>query len=224
MSNTRQITLVSSRNELNQNITFINNQLNTITTTLNSVQDLLMNFNHPSYTSDLVVFDLDDLCSLQGMDVFEIGTLINMINRVNNRIKIPTLGVLVDKDSKPAHIKQILDTDIKGMIPNANWFGVDYTLEAVRNLLEGKHHMPKKILDHYFAKTKVVSVSKLPELTPRQSQVMNLISSRGASNKVIARSLRISESTVKVHIGAIFKKYGVKNRTQLALCGLNGKL
>jgi DNA-binding NarL/FixJ family response regulator len=54
-------------------------------------------------------------------------------------------------------------------------------------------------------------------LTPRQTQILSLISNRGISNKSIALVLKISESTVKTHVGAIMKRYCVKNRTQLAL-------
>jgi DNA-binding NarL/FixJ family response regulator len=55
------------------------------------------------------------------------------------------------------------------------------------------------------------------KLTPRESQILTLIQDRGVSNKIIAKMLHITESTVKLHITHIFKKYGVKNRTQLAL-------
>ena len=48
---------------------------------------------------------------------------------------------------------------------------------------------------------------------------MTLVAKRGLSNKKIAQVLNISESTVKVHISAILKAYGVRNRTQLALAG-----
>jgi len=61
------------------------------------------------------------------------------------------------------------------------------------------------------------SVAKEIVLTPRQRQVFDLLSTRGASNKTIAKMLNISESTVKLHLGVIFKKYGVRNRTQLAI-------
>jgi DNA-binding NarL/FixJ family response regulator len=54
-------------------------------------------------------------------------------------------------------------------------------------------------------------------LTPRQSQILVLLSNRGISNKSIAASLKISESTVKTHVGAIMKRYCVQNRTQLVL-------
>jgi DNA-binding NarL/FixJ family response regulator len=55
------------------------------------------------------------------------------------------------------------------------------------------------------------------KLTSRQNQVLTLVCHRGISNKAIAKILEISESTVKIHISAILKKYGVRNRTQLAL-------
>ena len=54
-------------------------------------------------------------------------------------------------------------------------------------------------------------------LTPRQSQVLKLVCHRGLSNKAIGNILKISESTVKIHISAILKRYGVRNRTQLVL-------
>ena len=38
----------------------------------------------------------------------------------------------------------------------------------------------------------------------------------GKANKVIARELRIAESTVKAHLGAIMRKTGAENRTQVA--------
>lgn len=55
------------------------------------------------------------------------------------------------------------------------------------------------------------------DLTPRQQQVLKLVCHRGLSNKAIAGILKISESTVKIHVSSILKEYGVKNRTQLVL-------
>jgi DNA-binding NarL/FixJ family response regulator len=52
--------------------------------------------------------------------------------------------------------------------------------------------------------------------------VLNLVCRRGLSNKRIAQTLKISESTVKVHISAILKSYGVRNRTQLVLASTTG--
>jgi two-component system nitrate/nitrite response regulator NarL len=44
---------------------------------------------------------------------------------------------------------------------------------------------------------------------------------QGASNKVIARNLVITESTVKVHMKAILRKLRLRNRTQAAMWARN---
>ena len=58
--------------------------------------------------------------------------------------------------------------------------------------------------------------SELAQLTDRQKQILSHISN-GDSNKMIAYSLNISEQTVKVHLGEIFKKIKVFNRTQAVI-------
>lgn len=58
--------------------------------------------------------------------------------------------------------------------------------------------------------------TKMSELTGRQIEVATLISHRGLSNKQIARELGIGESAVKVHVGSMLKKYGLRDRTQLS--------
>lgn len=52
-------------------------------------------------------------------------------------------------------------------------------------------------------------------LTPRQTQIVELLINRGLSNKHIARELQISESSVKLHVGKILHKFAVKSRLQL---------
>lgn len=53
-------------------------------------------------------------------------------------------------------------------------------------------------------------------LTTREKQVA-LEAAEGSSNKEIARSLDITERTVKAHISAILEKLNIKDRLQLAL-------
>ncbi|EAX9166035.1 LuxR C-terminal-related transcriptional regulator, partial [Shigella sonnei] len=50
-------------------------------------------------------------------------------------------------------------------------------------------------------------------LTHREKEILNKLRI-GASNNEIARSLFISENTVKTHLYNLFKKIAVKNRTQ----------
>jgi len=60
------------------------------------------------------------------------------------------------------------------------------------------------------------TVRDLPILTPRENRVLQqcLI---GQSNKEIARALRITEQTVKIHLQHIFQKLGVHRRADLLL-------
>jgi DNA-binding NarL/FixJ family response regulator len=52
-------------------------------------------------------------------------------------------------------------------------------------------------------------------LTPREAEVLQLVS-QGHSNRSIARTLFVSERTVKFHVSSILAKLGVSNRTQAA--------
>ncbi|HYH21433.1 MAG TPA: response regulator transcription factor [Azospirillum sp.] len=53
-------------------------------------------------------------------------------------------------------------------------------------------------------------------LTQRQREVLDCLRA-GKSNKQIAYELGLSEGTVKIHVTAIFKSLGVKNRTQAVI-------
>jgi DNA-binding NarL/FixJ family response regulator len=53
-------------------------------------------------------------------------------------------------------------------------------------------------------------------LTPRQLEVLHLLE-RGATNKDIAEALGMAAATVKIHVNAIFKTLGVRNRTEAAI-------
>jgi DNA-binding NarL/FixJ family response regulator len=54
------------------------------------------------------------------------------------------------------------------------------------------------------------------ELSERETQVLRLVA-KGMANKQIARSLGIAERTVKVHLGSVFRRIGVTDRTSAAL-------
>lgn len=53
-------------------------------------------------------------------------------------------------------------------------------------------------------------------LSPREQEVLQEIA-RGASNKEIARTLNIAETTVKIHVQHILRKLGLSSRVQAAV-------
>lgn len=57
------------------------------------------------------------------------------------------------------------------------------------------------------------------ELTPRQLDVLREIV-KGEPSKAIARTLGVSEGTVKIHLKSLYKMLGVRNRSQAAIAGL----
>lgn len=62
-----------------------------------------------------------------------------------------------------------------------------------------------------------------PDLTERQHEVLQLVAA-GAPNKEIALRLRLSEVTIKIHVAALCRKFGVANRTQLAMAAIRAGL
>lgn len=58
---------------------------------------------------------------------------------------------------------------------------------------------------------------KLRSLSPREREVLKLLVA-GHTNREIAAKLYVSPETVKSHIASIFRKIGVRSRTQAALC------
>jgi DNA-binding CsgD family transcriptional regulator len=78
-----------------------------------------------------------------------------------------------------------------------------FARRAERELLATGEHARKRTVD------------TLGDLTPQEAQISRL-ASQGHSNKEIAAQLYISPSTVEYHLHKVFRKLGVKSRTQLA--------
>lgn len=81
---------------------------------------------------------------------------------------------------------------------------------------EAMHRSLQRLLDGEELDTSEVSTDPtLPKLTPRQLDVLRSLA-RGASNKLIAQQLGLTEGTVKVHVAAILEALGAGNRTEAA--------
>jgi two-component system nitrate/nitrite response regulator NarL len=66
------------------------------------------------------------------------------------------------------------------------------------------------------------SESALTRLSPRELQVLEM-TSHGFTNTQIARGLDVTVHAVKFHLGSIYKKLGVANRTEAAVAFLQSK-
>jgi DNA-binding NarL/FixJ family response regulator len=109
------------------------------------------------------------------------------------------------------HINDALDAGAIGYL--LKHAGPDELLGAVRAAAAGDSPLDPKA-----ARVVLTSRRSGPthELSSREEEVLRLVTS-GLANKQIARSLGISERTVKAHLSSIFSKIDVTDRTQAAL-------
>lgn len=148
------------------------------------------------------------------LDFFDVFSSIQTILQLNENTKNTIIGGVVGTGTDLKTLKKV-----QALIKSFGLRGPEYSLEDKYNslsaVMQNKPYLHPSFVEKINSKKLKTSGIKL---TPRQEQVVELIANRGASNKVIGRILKISESTVKLHLSAIFKKYGVTNRTQLSLC------
>ncbi|HEV2950993.1 MAG TPA: response regulator transcription factor [Actinomycetota bacterium] len=95
---------------------------------------------------------------------------------------------------------------------------------AIRAAMRGEAPLAPKAAAALLAARSAASPSH--DLTEREREVLRLVTT-GLANKQIARSLGISEKTVKGHLTHVFQAIGVTDRTQAALWaernGLSGE-
>lgn len=65
------------------------------------------------------------------------------------------------------------------------------------------------------AETRRVASGGNGELSPREQEVADLVA-LGRSNKQVAATLFLSDRTVEYHLSAVYRKLGVRSRTELA--------
>ena len=90
----------------------------------------------------------------------------------------------------------------------------DELLAAIRSAAAGHAPLDPRVAGALLPDTGQPTVAE--QLSQRELQVLRL-ASQGLANKQIGRTLGIAERTVKVHLGNIFRRIGVSDRTSAAL-------
>lgn len=150
-------------------------------------------------------------------------TIPEIVSMLNTRLTLAGLdipiGVGIEPDTPTSIIKELRQAGVFGLVPSAEYWGIDECVAGIHALRDRLPYWPKHIVDQLPGHPpKKVSVKKnIISISPRQQQVLDLIKTRGLGNKQIAKALAISEHTVKMHVGDIMRVYGVKSRVQLAV-------
>jgi len=123
--------------------------------------------------------------------------------------------VIIANHHDPELARAAISNGAKGYIPTSTGFEV--AVEAVRLVLAGGIYVPPEF---FLTQHGIIPTASRPsepgKITAREMLVARGIQ-QGKPNKIIAHELNMSESTVKVHVRHIMKKWGVKNRTAVAM-------
>lgn len=186
-------------------------------------QELLSIVQTPEFSIDWIAIDLEHLQTIHGASMFDLVRTVHTLLRCTTCDGQPRsariVGVVGDT-TDPALIREAMTVPEFATLAlrHGGSIGYDQCIADTHRYLHGDMTISAQIRE--WSKTQKKRAKKSSgsiHLTPRQAQILDLVSTRGASNKVIARMLSISESTVKLHVSAILKKYGCRNRTQLAV-------
>ena len=161
-------------------------------------QELLENFQDP-FEFDLILLDYH----LPGSVAEEnYDTLARQFNGA--RI------LFLSSDESPDNIYQMIQRGAAGYMVKSS--RVEILIPTIQYVMAGGTYLPTTLLSDA---PKTVQAAESPadlnQLTLRQRQVFEKLL-EGQSNKLIAKSLHISESTVKTHLLAAFKLLGVESR------------
>jgi DNA-binding NarL/FixJ family response regulator len=121
--------------------------------------------------------------------------------------------VIIVENPADYDLLTILDCGIRGCLPMR--LLPRQIVKAVELIVSaGIVCIPRPGPEHYGNRPEVDEFSGASLLTGREREVINYLA-QGYSNSEIAKTLCLSESTIKSHLRSAFKKYNVRNRTEV---------
>ncbi|CAM3815956.1 response regulator transcription factor [Parendozoicomonas haliclonae] len=153
---------------------------------------------------DLVLLDLN----MPGAHGFS-----GLLYVVGQHPKVPVVVISAQDDE--AVIRKAINYGASGFIPKSS--SMDVIKSAIQGIINGEKWIPDNVdMSKEAGQEKSEIEEKIATLTPQQFRVLGMIS-EGMLNKQIAWELNISEATIKAHVTAIFRKLGVRSRTQAVI-------
>ncbi|MGD8742680.1 MAG: response regulator transcription factor [Granulosicoccaceae bacterium] len=131
--------------------------------------------------------------------------------------------IVVSAAEEPQYMRKSIDYGAAGFIPKSS--STDIMVNAIKLVMSGGIYIPHTMhLQSRNVRRPVsrntpdyqLSLQASDKLTRRQKEVLELLA-RGSSNKDIARTLGLSEHTVKIHVTAILKLLNATNRTEAVI-------
>ncbi len=124
--------------------------------------------------------------------------------------------VVLSGEDDPRMIRATIEQGAMGFVPKSST--PEILIQALRLILAHGVYLPLSALDSEEPLGDAVEASANPDtilrnLSPRQVEVLRCVI-RGDPNKLIARKLSLSESTVKQHLSAVLRTVGARNRTE----------
>ena len=120
--------------------------------------------------------------------------------------------VVLTSFSDNARIHDALDAGARGyLLKDAEASEVGRAIQAAAR---GEAPLAPRVAREVLARG--TTPAAMAAMTAREREVLGLLGT-GLANKAIARSLGISEATVKAHLTRIFRQIGVTDRTQAAI-------
>jgi DNA-binding NarL/FixJ family response regulator len=137
---------------------------------------------------------------------------LGLLRRVASYLPI----ILLADGEEPGAVAAALECGARGYISTNVTLAI--AIEAIRLVRAGGVYVPASHLTAASRQSERVSAANVPGdiiFTAREVAVLDALC-RGKANKVIASELNVRESTVKVHVRNLIKKFKAKNRTEVA--------
>lgn len=143
------------------------------------------------------------------------------------REKSPETKALICTDEKDEYtLIKTLKAGAKGYISKRD-ISISNLIKAIQAVHRGELWVERELIARFFEREADASSRnevriKEPKevLTPREKEVLNILTT-GCTNKEIAKTLFISEKTVKTHLNSIFRKINVTRRLKAILYAIN---